>query len=384
MTRVLLNMPSQFGGKPSGVARVAFCLIEQLIQNSEFDYVLRSPWAQADLPKFLITPRLEVMTIERPRYMVLDVIQQAFLMPALCRARKIDLLVNLDPFAAPTGARARVMIVHDLYFRVIPEQVGPREAFTTDIIYRLMLRNHDEIVTVSDATRRDLVHYYPSCAGRIQTIHSAATVAQDSLQDSDENSGQDGNAEIEGRYILAVGNATANKNYAVLARAMAMLHETFPDVALVHVGHDPSETIASTLAEQGSKVRQVRLSGIDDIRLSRLYRNAVCLCVPSLYEGFCLPILEAQDRDCPVICSDRSATPEVAGEGALTFDPRDPQALANALKTLLVDPGLRDRLIGAGRANLGRFSWAKAAREYEAVFRRALAGRTAPAGTRSA
>jgi glycosyltransferase involved in cell wall biosynthesis len=153
---------------------------------------------------------------------------------------------------------------------------------------------------------------------------------------------------------------------------MAILQETFPDVALVHVGHDPNETIASTLAELGSKVRQVRLSGIDDIRLTKLYRHAVCLCVPSLYEGFCLPILEAQDRDCPVICSDRSATPEVAGEGAVTFDPRDPQALADALKSLLVDPGLRERLIEAGRTNLGRFSWDKAAREYEAVFRRAL------------
>jgi glycosyltransferase involved in cell wall biosynthesis len=372
MTRVLLNMPSQFGGKPSGVARVAFYLIEQLIQSSEFDYVLRSPWTKAELPKALNTSRLEVMTIERPKFMVFDVILQAFLMPVLCRDRKIDLLVNLDPFGAPAGGRARVMVVHDLYFRVIPEQVGRREALTTDIIYQLMLRNHDEIVTVSEATRRDLVACYPYAASRTTTIHSATTLAPDA--------GPAGESEIGGRYVLAVGNATPNKNFQVLARAMALLHEASPDLALVHVGHDAGESIASVLSRSGSGVRLVRLSGIDDERLARLYRGAACLCVPSLYEGFCLPILEAQDRDCPVVCSDRSATPEIAGEGALTFDPGEPRVLAEMLKTLLADGGLRDWLIRAGRDNLARFSWDKAARQYEAVFRKALSGRHALAG----
>ena len=177
---------------------------------------------------------------------------------------------------------------------VLPEQVGRREVFTTDIIYRLMLGNHDQIVTVSDATKRDLARCYPSSAHRVTTVHSAATVSP--------RLGEAATPEIEGRYVLAVGNATPNKNFKVLAQAMAMLHEAFPDVALVHVGSDPSETIATTLATSPatipgaseSKPRLIRLSGIDDERLARLYRSATCLCVPSLYEGFCLPVLEAR------------------------------------------------------------------------------------------
>lgn len=367
MTRVLLNMPSQFGGKPSGVARMAFNLIECLLQNDEFDYVLRSPWSQAQLPQGLRSPRLAIMTIARPHVMVLDVVRQAFVMPSLCRAANIDLLVNLDPFGSPAGARARVMLVHDLYFRVIPEQLSRREAFTTGLIYRMMLPTHDEIVTVSEATRRDLVFWYPSTADRITTIHSAATM-EPALEES-------GAAEVEGRYVLAVGNATPNKNFRVLAEAMAVLHRRFPDLALVHVGQDAGETIASTLAGAGSGVRLLRLSGIDDRRLARLYRDAACLCVPSLYEGFCLPVLEAQALDCPVVCSNSSATPEVAGEGALTFDPKSPAALAEALKSLLSEPSLRGELVRRGRGNLRRFSWEKAARLYEDVFRRALAKR---------
>jgi glycosyltransferase involved in cell wall biosynthesis len=370
MTRVLLNMPSQFGGKPSGVARVAFHLIEHLLQNSEFSYVLRSPWAKAELPKPLQTSRLDVMTIRRPPFIVIDVVLQFLFMPILCRRKNIDLLVNLDSFGAPAGGRARVMVVHDLYFRALPEQIRSREIYTTDLIYRLMVPNHDEIVTVSDATKRDLAFWYPASAAKTTTIYSAPTLDADAIGTEP--------PEIGGRYVLAVGNATINKNFGLLAEAMALLHRSFPDVTLVHVGYDPQETIKSKLSRLGSTIRLVRIYGIDDQRLSGLYRHAACLCIASLYEGFCLPILEAQSLNCPVICSDCSATPEIAGKAALTFDPKNPQAIAEAATALLTNSDLRDTLIANGRENLRRFSWEKTARQYKDVFRSALAKHDRP------
>ena len=365
MTRVLLNLPSQFAGKYSGVARMAFCLIEHLLHNDEFTYVLRSPWTKAELPKPLNTLRLEVITVSRPRIMVLDVIKQLFSMPLLCRRKNIDLLLNLDPFGAPAGGRARIMVVHDLYFRMLPQQVGLREVFTINLIYRLMLANHDAIVTVSESTRRDLELWYPSAARKIITVHSGLTLSTEA--------GQSEPLEILGQYVLAVGNPTKNKNFSVLAQAMALVNRSFPDVALVYVGRDPKDAIGSMLSSLNSKVRFIHLSEIDDDRLSSLYRGAACLCVPSLYEGFCFPILEAQALDCPVICSNCSATPEIAGKGAVMFDPKSPQKLAQALATLLSKPNLRDEVIQKGRENLTRFSWEKAARQYEEVFRSALA-----------
>ncbi|WP_349631445.1 glycosyltransferase family 1 protein [Bradyrhizobium sp. BR 10289] len=365
-------MPSQFGGKPSGVARMAFCLIEALLKNPKFDYVLRSPWERRDLPMSLQASPLDVITIRRPPVMIADVIRQIFSMPIFCRQHDIDLLVNIDPFGAPTGARARVMIVHDLYFRVLPQQVSRREAFTTDIIYRLMLANHDRVVTVSDATKRDLLHHYPAGAARATTVHSAATLAPISLDVE--------GPEIEGRYVLAVGNATLNKNFKVLAEAMASLHQVLPDVALVHVGSDPSESIGNVLSARRSTLRLVRLTGIDDNRLARLYRHAECLCVPSLYEGFCLPVLEAQGLSCPVVCSDRSATPEVAGPGAMTFNPEDPEMLSKKLHALLTNTELRGQLVQHGLENQQSFSWTNAANQYEEIFRQAISKR-APEST---
>lgn len=366
MTRVLVNMPCQFSGRQSGVARVAFALLERLLENPSFAYVLRSPWTVGDLPSALRHPRLVVETVPRPRIMVVDVLRQLIVVPQACLRHKIDLVLNVEPYGAARGGRARIMVVHDLYFRTIPEQTGPREAITTNFIFRLMLRGHRDIVVVSEATRRELERWYPQARGLTQVIHSASTLRGDIVSDVQPT-------EVAGRYVLAVGNATHNKNFGVLAAAVASLHRDHPDLRIVHVGQDAGETIQAALAIAGEAVPLTRLSGIDDARLAALYGGALCLCVPSLSEGFCLPVLEAQEFGCPVICANRSATPEIAGEGALTFDPTDTGALAEALRRLLTDSILRDDLIRRGRANAALFSWDAAARAYEAVMSRALA-----------
>ena len=94
--------------------------------------------------------------------------------------------------------------------------------------------------------------------------------------------------------------------------------------------------------------------------------------MPSLGEGFCLPILEAQSQGCPVICGDVSAMPEIAGDGALLFSPTEPGALAAHIEALLTDSGLRERLAAAGHRNRSRFSWADSASRYHAVLVDAL------------
>jgi glycosyltransferase involved in cell wall biosynthesis len=126
------------------------------------------------------------------------------------------------------------------------------------------------------------------------------------------------------------------------------------------------------LRRKGSALRPVHLVGIDDVQLARLYHDALCLCVPSLYEGFCLPILEAQICGCPVVCSDRSATPEIAGRGALLFDPTDATAIGDCLRKVIVEPETSRDLVRLGYQNAARFSWEAATRQYQAIFERLL------------
>ena len=360
MPRVLVNMPSQFAGRPSGVALVAFRVIAGLLERGTFAVVLRSPWSRAQLPA-AIRDRIEVVTVPRPRIMLLDVLRQAVTVPALCRALEIDVVLNADPYGAAFGARARVSVVHDLYFRTMPDRVRSREALTTDPIFRLVLGNSARVIAVSETTRRDLARCYPALASRTSTVPSAAML---------DPAAPDPETGIPaGPYVLAVGNALYNKNFGTLARAVAALAR--PGIGIVHVGEDPDEAIAAAL--NGAPVALTRLSRIDEGRLAALYRGALCLCVPSFAEGFCLPVLEAQALGCPVICSDRSATPEIAGAGALTFDPADAAALTACLSRLLDEPGLRDALIARGHANARLYSWAETARRYEAVLLDTLA-----------
>ncbi|MCJ2066851.1 glycosyltransferase family 4 protein [Methylobacterium sp. J-088] len=359
MPRVLVNMPTQFGGRPSGVALVAFRVIAGLLDRGAFAVVLRSPWTRDQLP-LEIRDRIEVVTVPRPRVMLFDVVRQALAVPKLCRALKIDLVLNADPYGAAFGGRARVSVVHDLYFRTMPGRSRSREALTTDPIFRFVLANSARVITVSDSTKTDLCRFYPFVRDRTQTVHSAAMLDPDAEDPSPELPA--------GPYVLAVGNAMYNKNFSALARAVAALG--LPGIGIVHVGEDPDEAIATAL--DGAPVRLTRLSRIGEGRLASLYRNALCLCVPSFSEGFCLPVLEAQALGCPVVCSDRSATPEIAGAGALTFDPDDADALAACLRRLLDEPGLRGALIARGYDNARRYDWAETARRYEALMLDAL------------
>jgi glycosyltransferase involved in cell wall biosynthesis len=354
-------MPSQFGGKQSGVARVAFSLLDQLLDVTEHDYVLRSGWEQADLPPRLQNARISVITEPRPRVMVLDVVRQALIMPGLCRRMGIDIVLNIDPFGSPTGGRKRLMIVHDLYFKTIPEQIGWRATRTTDFIVKLMIAGCSRIVCVSDATRSDLGRWYPAAAAKSLTIHSDSTLKVDLEEISPTRP-------IAEPYILAVGNATSNKNFATLAKAFVLLKARHPDLRLVHVGLDPDEEILGAIGDEETRNAVICMSGISDLELAGLYRHALCLCVPSLYEGFCLPVLEAQSLGCPVVCADRSATPEIAGNGALTFDPTDVPALAQTLERLLSEPPLVEELKAKGHENRARFSWRKAAEAYARLF----------------
>lgn len=362
--RVLVNMPSQYGGRPSGVALVIFRLLEELLARGTYDYVLRSPWSREQLPTALARSPLTVIVKPRPQVMLLDVLLDMVRMPYVSRRLGADVVLNADPFGCATGGRARVTVAHDVYFHTLPKQFGMRAAFTMALAYEMVLSRSTRIVTVSDATRADLGRWRSRFAAKATTIHSDAATTE-----SPATSERLGPA----LYVLLVGNATANKNFALVARAIAPLRSSFPNLEVVHVGQDPDDTINREFIRLGQHTPVKRMSGVQEADLKALYRDALAFVAPSFSEGFCLPILEAQSQQCPVVCSDASALPEIAGDGALYFAPSDSRALANHLRALLEKPDLKSALVERGSANRIRFSWARSAAAYECVLEDALA-----------
>lgn len=364
--KILINAPSHHGSRQTGVIRVCFSLLEALIARGHYDYALRTAYKREELPAFLQAAALEIVTVPPARRHLVDIFRQSITVPALARRIGAAAVLSIDHVCPAFGGPPKAMIVHDVFFRVIPDQYDFGARLRADLIYKIIARTSDMIVANSATTARDLEQFYPAARDKtvvvlLDTTLSSTAGMQGPLPD------------IEAPYILTVANGTSNKNLATIGRAARLLDERGLALRIVHVGSDPADTIRQAVGRPLANVQILRVTDIDDGALVRLYRGAACYVNTSLYEGFCLPIIEAQKLGCPVICSDRSATAEVAGTGAILCDPNNAPAIAVTIERILRDPGFRQTLCDAGTRNAARFSWAKSAEALEAVFAKLVA-----------
>ncbi|MGH9428304.1 MAG: glycosyltransferase family 4 protein, partial [Terriglobia bacterium] len=173
-------------------------------------------------------------------------------------------------------------------------------------------------------------------------------------------------------YLLYVGNLKPHKNIPCLTKAYAMLPKFHRDrIKLVIAGSGSSGVRELDRLGQALGVRQNLLffSSVSDSLLRYLYAGAEVTVLPSIQEGFGLPVLESMACGTPVICSSTSSLPEVGGDAALYFDPHQPEDLAAKLLQVLDDPAQRSRMAAAGTVQAQKFSWDECSRKHAEVFR---------------
>jgi glycosyltransferase involved in cell wall biosynthesis len=177
----------------------------------------------------------------------------------------------------------------------------------------------------------------------------------------------------DGPIVLAVSALLAHKNVGALVEALTEIRRVVPDAtAVVPANPTPlGAELASRARELGVGDAFVLPGWVSAADLEGLYAAASCFAFPSLREGFGLPVLEAMRRGLPVVCSNASALPEVAGDAALMFDPQRTDELAAAVTRLLRDRHLAEELAARGRARAAEFTWRRAAEETLASFERA-------------
>lgn len=361
---VLLNMPSQFCDHPSGVGRFGLALLYQLLRRNRYDYSLRSQFRIEDLnDDFRLISN--VVTIGRVRRYAKDIVQSSLTARFNWVFRSSDLIVNMDPLGVFAGGRARITIVHDLYFATMPTLYNRFGVIKAWLIHHVVLSRSILIVAISQSTASDIKRHFPHLAKRVRVI-----LSNSSMQAVPDPAWL---GEWTNRcFVLAVANVTPNKNLETLGEAFCRVAAKHPDLLLVHVGSDAADRLARVMAKHGFGDRLIRQQGIADSALAALYQSARCLVTPSLYEGFCLPLLEAQRYGCPVLFANAPGTAEIGGIGGLRFDPLDVSALARLLDRVIHKRTLRSVLRARGYRNATRFSWERAAAEYEAVFAEAL------------
>lgn len=282
----------------------------------------------------------------------------------------LDVLHAPSPASVPpAGAEQRLVVtVHDLAFLVTP-QFFPRDWRT---VFRLGLRaavrRADAIITPSRNTAEDLLSRTHVDPAKVHVIPLAAAGVASS-EDDDVLS----RLKIHPPYLLFVGTLEPRKNLVRLIRAYRRAAASGIPHSLVLTGplgwHH--QQLHRELALRGPG--EVVLTGtVPEVDLDPLYRNASGFVYPALYEGFGLPILEAMARGVPVITSNTSSLPEVAGEAALGIDPRSVREIAAAIEALTTDAVLAQKLATRGRARADRFSWEETARQTLQVYDKVL------------
>lgn len=256
-----------------------------------------------------------------------------------------------------------IVTIHDLVWLQAADTMRWQTWLGERAFMGTSLKRARHIVADSEATAEDIIAFYPDAAGRVDVVYPGLTTLPPpggrTLAPVDDQ-GQ------KQRYALFVGTLEPRKNLARLLQAFASIPaSSLSDLKLVIAGGQGWRMgdLSALISHHGLQDR-VLLSGyVSDAELAQLYASADFLLMPSLYEGFGFPIIEAQSFGVPVITSNRSSMPEVAGDGAILVDPENNADIADAILRLDSDPDLRVALGNKGRENARRFSWDKAARE---------------------
>jgi glycosyltransferase involved in cell wall biosynthesis len=285
---------------------------------------------------------------------------------------RFDLLHSPDFIPPFRGRFRRVITVHDLTFLRYPEflTAESRRHYNGQIARAVAIADH--ILADSHATQADLVERLGVPAGKISVVWLAANPRFRSHPDAPSVLGRLG---LPPRYLLFVGTFEPRKNVAGLLRAYRGLADRDADAPpLVLCGRRGwlfDETIGQ-IDKLGLRERVIFLEAPGDEDLAAIYNGASALVLPSYYEGFGLPVLEAMACATPVIISDRGSLPEIAGDAALVVNPDDVEALTGAIARVLSDEDFRADLKRKGLARAAEFSWERCARETLAVYHRVL------------
>lgn len=311
---------------------------------------------------WLADPRIEL--IEEPAG-IYSLAEQALVLRRIYRERNVLWVPHYNVPMYYSGPM--VVTMHDVAPLAMPEILDNAiKRVYAAMLIRRAAKQAAEILCVSEFTARELKE-------RVRVSQSRITVTHPGL-DAGWPKTAVPHVEPDGiPYILYVGNVKPNKNLGLLLRAFSRIWEEVP-YRLVLAGKirgfgTEDLAVIQQAEAMGDRVRFT--DEISDKELISLYAGAQALCLPSLYEGFGLPLLEAMHLGCPVLCSTAGSLPEVAGDAALYFDPRDDAGLAGRLLQV-EDSELMDSLKQAGRRRVEKFSFARCASQTAAVLNRVI------------
>ncbi len=272
--------------------------------------------------------------------------------------------------------RRTVVTIHGLEYEFSPESYSWYERFYMRFSIRNSVRWATSVIAVSENTQRDLVRRYQVPAEKITVIYEGVERIMDDGRWKLETESQENHLipifqHLSSPYFLFIGRVEERNNVARIVEAFESFKQKTGLPHKLLLAGKPGygyEEIKNKIEKSKYRDQIQELGYITEDKKWELLRGAETLLFPSLYEGFGLPILEAQQVGTPVITSTTASLPEIAGEGALLVDPVKTEALTEAMAKLATDPVLRADIIDKATQNVDRFSWATCVRKIEILL----------------
>lgn len=244
-----------------------------------------------------------------------------------------------------------IVAIHDLSYLYFPHEFLKKDLYQLKNWTEYALKNSEKIIAVSKTTKKDIIHEYSIQDEKITVIYNGYEDPIHGLA-----SGKNAN---KFPYFLYIGTVQPRKNLDTLIAAFSQFHKTHPEYKLIIAGK--KGWLYEDIFKQVEKLEMqnsILFPGfVPEEQKNSLYKNAVAFILPSLYEGFGIPLLEAMAHDCPVISSFSSSLPEIGGEACLYFDPKNNEDLVEKMNLITTNKELVKKLIALGKKRIELFSW---------------------------
>mgnify|MGYP004004372185 FL=1 len=261
------------------------------------------------------------------------------------------------------GNKPFVLTVYDMIHEKFNELFSSNDKTSQN--KRLLVEKASKIIAISESTKKDLIELFGTEESKIEVIYLGSSMSPKSEISI--------GFEIPKNYILFVGLREGYKNFERFIKSVATILNDKEDLFVICVGGDEFRSGELKLFFDLNIENQILQYNLNDDNLPYFYKNALTFVFPSLYEGFGIPILESFACECPLICSNVSSLPEVAGKGACYFDPYSEESIKNAVLKVLEDANFREQLMLNAAKRLKFFSWKRTARQTKCVYEKVLA-----------
>jgi glycosyltransferase involved in cell wall biosynthesis len=292
------------------------------------------------------------------------------LLPWLVKRLRLDVVHSLGYVCPLISPCPSVVTIHDVNFIALRDVMSRGKRAVLGAFVRQSARRASHIIAVSNFAKSEIRRHMGVSVDKFTVIHEGPGKPSDALGSAADWEEVRRRYGITTPYLVALGSQSAHKNVERLILAFAQITRRIPH-CLVLAGHLPANgSILSLVGRLGLESRILLTGFVSDAHLFQIMRHAGLFVFPSWYEGFGLPVLEAQGAGVPVACSSAAAIPEVAGMGAEYFNPESVEGMAKVIQDCLSDSNLCQSLIQRGKENLDRFSWRTAALRTLEVYAR--------------